>query len=260
MARVTTWISTMGVALRQQRVTLALLLVGVPLACWLWIVTMARDMYGPMTGSSAWMMRATWDEPYLLMMWAMWAAMMAAMMLPSASPLLLLYAHAAGREPGRAGHAVTGLVGGYLLVWTLFSLGATGLQWFLARWHVLTPMLEPATATPPAILLAVAGVYQWTPLKHACLRACRSPLGWLASSGRAGRRGALRLGAVHGAYCLGCCWALMLLLFAGGIMNLTVILALTALVAVEKLAPFGAQSARLSGALLVGLAAWVYLA
>ncbi|MGE3343803.1 MAG: DUF2182 domain-containing protein [Vicinamibacterales bacterium] len=221
---------------------------------------MARDMYGPMTGSSAWMMTAAWDAPYFLLMWAMWAAMMAAMMLPSASPFVLLYATAAARRASSGGASqLHALVGGYLLVWGLFSLAATTLQWLLGRSGLLTPMLEPAASAFAAALLLVAGVYQWSPLKRACLRWCRTPLSLLSSQRRDGAAGALALGAEHGTYCLGCCWALMLLLFAGGVMSLTVILALTALVAVEKLAPFGEQSARVSGALLVAAAGWVYL-
>lgn len=247
-------------AFAHQRVTLALLLLGLPLACWGWIVTMARDMYGPMTGSSAWMMAGTWDPPYFLLMWAMWAAMMAAMMLPSASPFVLLYATAETRRPPSPGiRKLHALVGGYLLVWGLFSLAATALQWLLARSGLLTPMLEPATSHLAAGLLLVAGIYQWTPRKLACLQYCRTPLALLAAPRREGARGAFALGTEHGVHCLGCCWALMLLLFAGGVMSLAVILALTALVAVEKLAPFGVYSARVSGALLVAAAVWVYL-
>lgn len=247
-------------ALTHQRATLAVLLLGLPLACWVWIVTMARDMYGPMTGSSAWMMTATWDTPYFLLMWAMWAAMMAAMMLPSASPFVLLYARAADARPAtRATRKLHALVAGYLAVWALFSLAATALQALLARSGLLTPMLEPATSRLAAGLLLVAGVYQWTPRKRACLQHCRTPLSLLAAEHREGAGGAFALGTEHGTYCLGCCWALMLLLFAGGVMSLAVILTLTALVAVEKLAPFGEQSARVSGALLVAAAVWVYV-
>ncbi len=247
-------------ALTHQRVTLALLLIGLPLACWAWIVTMARDMYGPMTGSSAWMMTATWDTPYFLLVWAMWAAMMAAMMLPSASPFVLLYATAAARvAPPRGLRKLYALVGGYLVVWVLFSLAATALQGLLARAGLLTPMLEPATSQLAAGLLLVAGVYQWTPRKRGCLHDCRTPVSLLATERDEGASGAFALGTEHGVHCLGCCWALMLLLFAGGVMSLAVILALTALVAIEKLAPFGEQSARVSGALLVAAAVWVYV-
>jgi predicted metal-binding membrane protein len=236
-------------------------LLGIPLICWIWVVAMARDMYGPMTGSSAWMMTSTWDTGHLVLLWAMWAAMMAGMMLPSATPILLLYAGAARNrsEEGHPARLIYSLAAGYVLIWALFSVAATILQRLLARWLLLTPMMEPATPIAAAALLFVAGLYQWTPQKRACLYSCRSPIAFIASRWRHGTAGAFRMGIEHGLYCLGCCWALMLLLFAGGVMNLTVILALTAWVAVEKIAPFGEQSARASGALLLGVGVWMLL-
>jgi predicted metal-binding membrane protein len=257
---VTSRASLLEVVLGHQRRTLVILLVGLPLACWVWVIAMARDMYGPMTGSAAWMMTATWDAPHLLLLWAMWAAMMAAMMLPSAAPIVLLYARAARQqsEPRQAAHRISALVGGYLLVWALFSVAAIILQRMLATSQLLTPMMEPATRLAASGLLLIAGLYQLTPLKQACLRSCRTPIAFLASRWRAGVIGAARMGSEHGAYCLGCCWGLMLLLFAGGVMNLAVVVALTAWVAIEKLAPFGEQSARVSGALLVMAAGWMF--
>jgi predicted metal-binding membrane protein len=118
-------------------------------------------------------------------------------------------------------------------------------------------MMETTGTAAGAALLILAGGYQLTPLKRACLRTCQSPLGFLMSHWRAGAAGAFRMGLEHGAYCVGCCWALMLLLFAGGVMNLVVILALTAWVAIEKIAPFGQQSARVGGALLAVVAIWL---
>jgi predicted metal-binding membrane protein len=245
-------------ALKHERLVTATLLVLVPLVCWAWIALMAHDMYGDMLGSSAWMMTAAWDVPHLLLLWAMWAVMMTGMMLPSASPLVLLYAGAL-RSSGdvRVGRKTYAIAAGYVLVWALFSVAATALQRVLSSMLVLTPMMEPATPEAAAILLAVAGLYQLTPLKRACLRVCRSPLSYLLQHWRSSTFGAFRLGARHGAYCLGCCWALMLLLFAGGVMNLVVIVALTLWVLAEKLAPFGEQTARVSGVALLALALWV---
>ena len=221
---------------------------------------MAQDMYGPMTGSAAWMMTATWDAPHMLLLWAMWAAMMGGMMLPSAAPIVLLYARAARQqsEARRAAARISGLVAAYVFVWALFSVGATMLQRVLAGTQLLTPMMEPSTRVAAACLLVVAGLYQLTPLKQACLRSCRTPIAFLASRWRSGVVGAMRMGAEHGAYCVGCCWALMLLLFAGGVMNLAVVVALTVWVAIERLAPFGEQSARISGALLLMAGGWMY--
>jgi predicted metal-binding membrane protein len=218
------------------------------LACWSWIVIMARDMYGPMTGASAWMMTPVWDAPHLLLLWAMWAVMMTAMMLPSAAPMILL--------TGGAGHSWLVALG-YVAVWALFSLGATALQWALGRSSILNPMMEVASHEAGAILLAIAGIYQLTPLKQACLTTCQSPMALLMRRWRSGPWGAFRMGAEHGLYCVGCCWALMLLLFAGGVMNLAVIVALTLFVAFEKLVPLGGWGARASGSLLFVVAAWM---
>jgi predicted metal-binding membrane protein len=245
---------------REHRLTL-FVLVTIALASWTWIVVMARDMYGTMVGASAWMMSSVWDWPRLVLLWAMWAVMMTAMMLPTATPLILLYAAAARRnaESGSPARRVYALAAGYVLVWSLFSVLATALQRLLSSAMVLTPMMEPATPVTGGVVLAIAAVYQLTPLKRSCLRACRSPLGFMMQRWRGGVAGAFRLGLQHGTYCLGCCWALMLILFAGGVMNLAVIVALTAWVIVEKLAPFGERTATVSGAVLLALAVWMIL-
>jgi predicted metal-binding membrane protein len=246
-------------ALRQPRRTLAIVLLGIPLACWLWILPMARDMYGSMTGLSAWMMTSSWDTTHVVLLWAMWAVMMAGMMIPTATPLVLLYAGAARgqSDDGSPAARIYALAAGYLFVWTAFSVAATALQRLLAIALALTPMMEPATPAVAGALLLVAGVYQLTPLKLACLRSCRSPMSLFNFRWRRGTAGAFRMGVDHGVHCLGCCWALMLLLFAGGVMNLTVILALTLWVGVEKLAPFGERTAGISGAILCVAGAWM---
>jgi predicted metal-binding membrane protein len=222
---------------------------------------MGRDMYGPMNGASAWMMRGRWDAPHLALLWLMWAVMMAAMMLPSAYPVLVMYGVAARARGLRAGgqrplHPYA-LVIGYLLVWAGFSLGATVLQWLLTRLLMLSPMMEVTSARAGAVVLLVAGIYQFTSIKLACLGVCRSPMAMLMQGWHEGRAGAVRMGIAHGAHCVGCCWALMLLLFVGGVMNLAVIGALTLLVAFEKLGPYGERGARVSGALLVAIGAWM---
>ena len=223
-------------------------LVLVPVVCWAWIIALARDMNGPMTGASAWMMMLRWDAPHLFLLWAMWAVMMTGMMLPSAAPMILLV---------RGGARPYVLALGYLVAWSAFSVGAVALQWLLARFLMLTPMMEMSSRTAGAALLAIAGVYQWTPLKRACLSTCQAPMAFLMRRWRSGSFGAFRMGVEHGLYCVGCCWALMLLLFAGGVMNLVVIGALTLFVAFEKLMPAGPWSARVSGGALVALAAWM---
>jgi predicted metal-binding membrane protein len=245
-------------ALGHHRTPAVVLLILSPLVSWIWIVVMARDMYGPMTGASAWMMTPRWDAPHLLLLWAMWAVMMTGMMLPSAAPMLLLYGAIARRSAqASAGWRIYAFAAGYLIVWTVFSLGATALQRVLAAVLLVSPMMEITTPYVGATLLLVAGMYQLTPLKLACLRTCQSPLGFLMSRWRNGLSGAFRMGLQHGAYCVGCCWALMLLLFVGGVMNLAVIAALTAFVAFEKLAPFGMHGARIAGVVLIMMGFWM---
>lgn len=226
---------------------LVALVVLVSLVCWAWIVVLSRDMYGPMSGASAWMMTPVWNAPHLVLLWAMWAVMMTGMMLPSAAPMIVL---AGG---GRAYFMALG----YVIVWAVFSAGATALQALLMRLLIVTPMMELSSRRATAILLALAGLYQLTPLKRACLTTCQAPMAFLARRWRSGAAGALQMGVEHGVYCVGCCWALMLLLFAGGVMSLTTIAALTVFVAFEKLVPIGPWGARISGGVLIALAFWV---
>ena len=226
--------------------------------CWAWIVPMARDMYGAMTGSSAWMMTDRWDFTHLALLFAMWVVMMAGMMLPSAAPTVLLYAGVVRKsdDAAQASSRVYAFSGGYLLIWTLFSLLATVAQRLLARLLLLTPMMEAQNRLFGGTLMLVAGLYQLTPFKRSCLDYCRSPVELIVRFWRAGAAGAWRMGAASGLYCLGCCWALMLLLFVGGVMNLWWIAAITVFVLLEKVAPLGVQGGRLSGVLLALAGIW----
>ena len=165
-----------------------------------------------------------WSAMHFGMMFAMWAVMMVGMMLPSATPTTLVYA-AVARKAERDGQSVAStsvFVAGYLTMWTLFSLGATLAQWALEAAALLSPMMVSTSPLLGGALLVVAGLYQFTPLKEACLEHCRSPAHFIAESWRPGTGGAFRMGIEHGAFCLGCCWVLMLLLFVGGVMNLLV--------------------------------------
>ncbi len=235
---------------------------GVAVAlCWAWLVPMARDMYGPMTGAAAWMMTDAWDFFHLALLFAMWAVMMAGMMLPSAAPALLIYAAVIRRSPdgARAPAHAYAFAGGYLVVWTFFSLVATVLQRWLAQALLLSPMMETSNSVFSGALLVVAGVFQLTPWKRTCLNACRSPAEFLVRHWRPGLGGGFYLGLANGLYCLGCCWALMMLLFVGGVMNLWCIVALTVFVLLEKIAPLGAQGGRLSGPLLAAAGTWMIM-
>lgn len=226
---------------------------------WVYLTLASHDMYGDMDGLSAWMMAGTWDARYAGLIFAMWVVMMVGMMLPSAAPAILLYTRIL-RGSDQADAAVPrsyAFMGGYLLAWTGFSALATALQAALAAAGLLTPMMDSGHAGFSAALLILAALYQLTPLKQTCLDSCRSPAEFLTRHWRPGMRGALRLGLRHGAYCVGCCWALMLLLFAGGVMSLLWIGAITIYVLAEKLAPPEAHSSRWSGLLL--LAGGAYL-
>jgi predicted metal-binding membrane protein len=154
-------------------------------------------------------------------------------------------------EP-RAPYMGTGLFGvGYLAVWAGFSAIAVALQWQLSRITLISPMMVTTSVTLGACLLIGAGIWQFTPLKHACLRYCRAPADFLTRHWRAGQAGAIQMGMLHGVYCLGCCWTLMLLLFYGGIMNVYWIAGLTTLVLVEKIAPLGTWVSSFVGAALI---------
>lgn len=200
-------------------------------------------------------MPAEWSAPYFGVMLAMWAAMMAAMMLPSAAPMILLHISICRRRAGADGALATTALFllGYLATWVAFSLAATALQWALASAALLSPMLASSSEALAASLFVAAGIYQWTPLKQSCLRRCRSPLDFLITYWRSGRWGSFAMGLRHGAFCLGCCWLLMLLLFAGGLMNLLWIAGLAAFVLIEKLSPAGHWISRAAGTVL---AAW----
>ena len=187
----------------------------------------------------------------------MWWVMMIAMMIPSSASFILLYGrvmrHAAAQNRTTTHFApIAFLVAGYLLVWLAFSAAAAALQYALQRAGLISRMmLWSQSALLSAAVLGVAGVYQLSPLKHACLSRCRGPAQFLAQHMRQGTLGALRMGIEHGAWCVGCCWTLMVLLFVGGVMNLIWIALLAALVLIEKLAPRGVIAGHIAGIVLI---------
>ena len=251
--------------LRRDRLIVAGGLALVALLAWAWTLTGAgtgmsmtamterSGMPGAMGMGMA--MPVAWTPAYAVLMVFMWWIMMIAMMVPAASPMILLFAtfNRKQRELGNP-HVATGVfVAGYLLVWAVFSLVATGVQWGLEQTGILTPMMAVGSTYLAASVLIVAGLYQLTPLKQACLRHCRSPLDFISRHWRPGPIGALRMGIDHGAWCLGCCWFLMALLFVGGIMNIYWITGLALYVLIEKAVPYGHAISRMVG---VALAAW----
>jgi predicted metal-binding membrane protein len=189
---------------------------------------------------------------------AMWAVMSAGMMLPTAAPYFRSYSTLAAGQPLRIDPGnIWGLAAGYIAVWLLFALGAGILQWELARLGLLSVEGASLSASLSALLLFIAGLYQFSPMKAACLSRCRSPLMFFMSEWRDGFRGAIRMGLKHGRDCLGCCWALMLLAFVGGTMNLVWMALGTGLMTLEKLPSIGRPVSKPVGALLVLGAAYL---
>ncbi len=205
---------------RDKFVLLAALAAVVGLA-WGYLVLNAAHMDMEATAHAAMGMSAhPWTGAYFSLTLLMWVVMMVAMMLPSAAPMVLTYAAVVHRLAPKQNRTASVMVftAGYLLVWFGFSLGATLLQWGLERVALLSPTMVASTPLLGGALLIAAGLYQRSPVKEFCLKNCQSPLTFIAANWRRGQDGALRMGLWHGAYCVGCCWALMLLLFVGGVM------------------------------------------
>lgn len=202
----------------------------------------------PMSGMAA-MAPAAWTATTFVLTFLMWWVMMIGMMIPSSLPAILLFRRVQHhyRKNGKPGVYVAVFVSGYLIAWGLFSAAATAAQWGLGSAGLMSQMSMSVGSTVAATLLAVAGLYQLSPFKHACLRHCRSPADFIATHQRPGLSGALRTGAYHGVYCVGCCWLLMALLFVGGVMNLLWVAGLTVFVLLEKVVPAGHWFARASG-------------
>lgn len=246
---------------RDRLIVIAALLVGVTLSAWFILEGGGTGMSaigmslqtGPagalLSGAPDMVSPYVWTLRYAAVIFFMWWLMMVAMMLPSASPVVLLYG-ALHRHRGALG--ALEFLSGYLSVWAVFSLAATLIQGVLAASGLISAMyMNLATTTLAAVVLIGAGLYQLTPVKAACLAHCRGPVEALTHHRRTGRAAAFRMGLVHGRYCLGCCWALMALLFVGGIMNIWWIVAITLYVAVEKLAPGGRRLSQLMAAVLL---------
>jgi predicted metal-binding membrane protein len=234
--------------LRRERVVIVLALAGVTAIAWLYLFFVGDDMADMAMPAMDGMpdMAMPFAAPWVF---AMWWVMMLGMMLPSAAPMILMFEAVQRRQRERERPYVPTamFVAGYLIVWGGFSVAATAAQWGLQQGAFLSPMLGLASSTLGGLLFILAAIYQFTPLKHACLRQCRSPFAFVLNHWRNGWGGALRMGAGHGLYCLGCCWVLMALLFAVGVMNLLWVAAIAAFVFAEKLLPGGVWVGRIGG-------------
>jgi predicted metal-binding membrane protein len=254
-----------------ERVWLAAGVLAVSLLAWIYTVRMAltmsgqalpmaegMDHHGAMTAHGAMAAAASphlggWAPGATWMTFTMWTVMMAAMMLPTAVPMVLAFA-TVNRGQGEQGAVVPigAFVVGYLGAWTAYSGGATAAQWGLERAALLSAATLAAGPALGGALLIAAGLFQWSPWKDACMTRCRHPLGFLLTHWRPGLGGAVRLGAAYGLYCVGCCWLLMALSFALGVMNLAWMAAVTVLMIAEKVAPAGRLLSRAAGVAFVG--------
>jgi predicted metal-binding membrane protein len=194
-----------------------------------------------------------WGTTTVLLLFAMWVVMMVAMMVPSASPMLLAFLTVNNRRHATARPLVPVSIFllGYLAIWTVYSAAATLAQWWLHKAALLSPTMATTSPFLSGGLLLAAGVFQWTPLKRSCLKGCRSPLSFLMSEWRDGAAGAFVMGLRHGSYCLGCCWMLMALLFVVGVMNLFWVALIALFVMAEKMLVRGQLLGHLAGVLLV---------
>ncbi len=220
---------------------------------------MARDM-DKMSMSSMSMMHH-WDTNYFIAILMMWVIMMIGMMIPTAIPMILIYA-AISRKAEKQGTAIpstTIFALGYVVMWSLFSVGATMAQWGLDEAALLSPMMVANSPVLGATILMLAGIYQMTPMKDSCLKHCRMPAEYLSQSWRPGKWGAFVMGFEHGAFCIGCCWILMGLLFFGGVMSLLWIAGITLFVLIEKVAPLGRKPGLVSGIILIVAAIYVLI-
>ena len=249
---------------RRQRGVILAALAGITVIAWFYLHVLATGMTGmedteSMAGLALAAAPTPWTAADFVLMLVMWWMMMAGMMLPGAAPMILTFATINRRKRDRGQPYVHTAVfaSGYLVAWGAFSVVATLTQWGLEQAALLSPMMTSTVPVLGGVLFVAAGIYQWTPLKHACLRHCRSPFDFVLNRWRDGAMGGLRMGTAHGLYCVGCCWILMALLFVGGVMNLLWVAAIAAIVFVEKLFPAGHWIAHAGGAAMTAVGAFL---
>jgi predicted metal-binding membrane protein len=262
--------SALAALLRRDRAIVLAALLAVAALAWTDVLHLAHAMSDAaampgMDVDAAGMMSPVfgqWSPGHFMTLFAMWTVMMIGMMTPSVAPMILIYTQVARAQTGaRPFASALWFAGGYLLAWGGFSLLATLTQWGLEQLALLSPMMASTSHFFGGLLLIAAGVYQWLPIKYSCLSRCRAPLSFVMEHGgfQARATGSLRLGLQHGLYCIGCCWALMSLLYVGGVMNPLWIAGLMVLVLLEKLLPGWRQLAKASGIAVAALGVWYLL-
>jgi predicted metal-binding membrane protein len=263
--------------LKRDRILVIMALAALSLLAWVYLAILAKDMAAgdmrlmgmpvvgeTMASGAMGAMTASvmpWTLTTFVLMAVMWWVMMVGMMVPSAAPMILLFATLTRKQvkDTNPGLGIALFTSAYLLIWAAFSLGATLAQWALTQAALLSPMMVGTSRWLMIGLLLACGIYQLTPLKQACLGKCRSPLSFLMVKWRPGRLGALEMGLSHGAYCLGCCWLLMALLFIGGVMNLFWVALIAIVVLAEKVLPRGDLFGKAGGVVMIVLAAYMAL-
>jgi predicted metal-binding membrane protein len=245
---------------RRDRVAILSALAGIAAICWYYAWAQAVAM-GGMADLAMPARFAPWTAADFGLNLLLWWVMMLGMMLPSAAPMILFFATINRKKRGRGEPYVpTALfAAGYAVAWGLFGTAATAAEWGLEQAALISPLTQQVGPRLGGAVLVLAGLYQLTPLKSACLAKCRSPLGFVLTRWRDGPGGALAMGAEHGLWCLGCCWALMALLFAGGVMSLLWMAALAVFVLIEKAAPGGHRVGQGGGLLLLVCGVWLLL-
>jgi predicted metal-binding membrane protein len=241
-------------ALRRDRIIVLSSLAVITALSWAYVSSLASDMHNmDLAMEMAMPQMQAWGVTNSALTFVMWAVMMVAMMTPSAAPMILMFAGVnRSRQKQQVPYVPTSVfLLGYLVIWAAFSVVATAAQWGLHAMSLLSPMMVSTSPILGGILLLIAGIYQWTPLKHACLSKCRSPLGFVLNEWREGRWGAFLMGLKHGSYCTGCCWSLMALLFVAGVMNLLWVAAIAGFILIEKVAPAGHRMGQAAGVLMV---------
>ncbi len=235
-------------------------IVSIMFISWAYMLKMASDTGMSVMGAMA-PGAAGWSVSYGLTVLVMWIVMMIAMMAPSASPMILTYARlgrGSDNQSGSSGHS--GLLAlGYFAAWSGLSVAATIAQWGLASAGALSPMMVITNTYAGGAILILAGAFQWSPFKLACLRHCRSPIGFFMTEWRDGPGGAFSMGFHHGLYCVGCCWALMAVLFVTGVMNLLWVAAITVFVLLERMVAKGQMLTRISGVMLAAAGLWMLI-
>jgi predicted metal-binding membrane protein len=251
--------------LKRDRAIVMAGIIGVSALAWAYMLYLAWNIRGMDMGSMGTGMAMaqvrSWGPVDFILMFIMWAVMMTAMMVPTAAPMILMFATVNRRklEQQRPFVPTSIFMAGYVVIWAAFAAAATAAQWSLHTATLLSPMMVSTSPILGGGLLIAAGIFQWSRLKYVCLSKCRTPLSFLTTEWREGPDGALVMGLRHGIFCLGCCWVLMTLLFVLGVMNLLWIAALAGFVLIEKIAPAGHWISKVTGVLLVAWGLWLFV-